>query len=336
MGSRRWTLWQALQTESSLCKYYHTLANQETNKFRLISVEIIYEALERLIEGSHMQRLGELFVVSILGLVVNLIGMFAFGHAHHGHGHGHSHGHGEHDDCHHHNQHQTHQDHSHGHHHSHTNVHGSSALASPAPQALDMETPPTPSITISDSHSHAGTAHGHGHTDHQHRHHHGHSHGHENMEGIFLHVLADTLGSVAVVISTILVHYSGWVGWDPIASCIIAVLIFASAIPLVRSCAKDLLLIVPDGTEFDLRETLSGVNGLRGVVNVCVPRFWVGSGEKAQVVGVMHVIANKGVDLEDVRERALAYLGSKGVSAIVQVEREGEGRCWCSGTTKAT
>jgi Co/Zn/Cd efflux system component len=33
----------------------------------------------------------------------------------------------------------------------------------------------------------------------------------------FLHILADTLGSVAVVISTILVHYSGWAGYDPLA-----------------------------------------------------------------------------------------------------------------------
>ena len=154
------------------------------------------------------------------------------------------------------------------------------------------------------------------------------------MEGIFLHVLADTLGSVAVVISTVLIHFTGWVGWDPLASCIIAVLIFASAIPLVRSCAKNLLLIVPDGTEFDLRETLAGVSGLRGVVNVGAPRFWVGSGERAQVEGVMHVVASKGADLEEVRERASAYLAGRGMSVLVQVERDGDGRCWCNATSK--
>ena len=156
------------------------------------------------------------------------------------------------------------------------------------------------------------------------------------MEGIFLHVLADTLGSVAVVISTILVHFTGWVGWDPIASCIIAVLIFASAIPLVRSCAKDLLLIVPEGTEFDLRETLAGVGGLRGVTNVCAPRFWISSDDKARVEGVMHIIANKGADLEDVRQRACDFLAEKRMSVHVQVERDGEGRCWCGGTTKTS
>ena len=116
----------------------------------------------------------------------------------------------------------------------------------------------------------------------------------------------------------------------------IAILIFASAIPLVRSCANDLLLIVPEGTEFDLREALAGVGGLRGVVNVCAPRFWIGSGEKAQVDGVMHIIASKSSDIDDVRERALVYLAGKGMTVLVQVEREGEGRCWCIGTTKAS
>ena len=309
---------------------------------RLISVEIVYEALERLIEGSHMQRLGELLVVSALGLAVNLVGMFAFGHAHHGHGHSHSHD--GHDDAHSHGERR-----SDNHHHSHSHFNGHnldhnppSPLPSPGPSPFPVVSPTTPAIAISNSHTHthAQDHHHHHHDHHNHHHgphghhHHGHSHGHENMEGIFLHVLADTLGSVAVVISTILVHFTGWVGWDPIASCIIAVLIFASAIPLVRSCAKNLLLIVPEGTEFDLREALAGVGGLRGVANVCAPRFWIGSGEKAQVEGVMHVIASKGSDIDDVRERALAYLAGKGMTVLVQVERDGEGRCWCGSTTK--
>ncbi|TPR02622.1 Ubiquitin-conjugating enzyme E2 2 domain protein [Aspergillus niger] len=125
-----------------------------------------------------------------------------------------------------------------------------------------------------------------------------------NMHGIFLHILADTLGSVAVVISTILVHYSGWPGFDPIASCLIAILIFASAIPLVSSTAKTLLLTLPADIEYNVRETLAGVSTLRGVV---------------------------GSDLEDVRQRTVDYLREKGMDILVQVEREGDGRCWCGG-----
>ncbi|KAL9118534.1 MAG: hypothetical protein Q9187_004918 [Circinaria calcarea] len=286
----------------------------------LISVEIFYEAIERIVEGTEVHRIEELLTVSSLGLVVNLIGMLAFGHAHHGHGHGHSHGHNHPQDDHvddHDDEGQSHK--AHGDHSAHHAVPDSihrpkSPLSFSVPSTPSRPAAPTP-------HSHSS---GHDH----------HSHGNENMQGIFLHVLADTLGSVAVVVSTILIWYTGWAGWDPLASCLIAILIFAAAIPLVTSSARRLLLTVPQDTEFDLREALAGVGALRGVSQVRVPRFWMGEAEGRKVQGVMHVVAGRGGDLEDVRERAVRYLESNGMDVLVQVEREGEGRCWCGGGMK--
>lgn len=156
------------------------------------------------------------------------------------------------------------------------------------------------------------------------------------MQGIFLHVLADTLGSVAVVFSTILIHYTGWAGFDPLASCLIAILIFASAVPLVKSSAKRLLLAVPEDTEFDLREALAGVGSLKGVVQVQVPRFWMEEGAEGGVQGVMHVVAGRGVEADDVRERAARFLKGRGLNVLVQVEKDGEGRCWCGGGNGTT
>lgn len=156
------------------------------------------------------------------------------------------------------------------------------------------------------------------------------------MHGIFLHVLADTLGSAAVVVSTVLIHYFHWPGFDPIASCLIAVLIFASAIPLVKSSAKTLLLTIPEDIEFDLREALAGISNLRGVSGYAVPKFWLEDpGEGRRVVGVIHVMARLGADLDDVRVRAVDYLRARNLNALVQVEREGfgsGGRCWCRAT----
>ena len=296
---------------------------------RAVSVEIVQESLERLVEGVEVHRLGELLTVSILGLIVNIVGMMAFGHAHHDHGHGHSHDHAHnhshghtHGHSHNHGGHShtheskdhNHHDHHDGHSHSHSHV---APLRSPSPSPLPIVTPTTPAF---DSHSHS--------------HSHGHDHG-ENMYGIYLHVLADTLGSAAVVVSTILIHYTGWQGWDPLASCLIAVLIFAATVPLVRSTGKGLLMAVPEGTEFDLREALSAVGQLKGVVNVTAPRFWKDDSDTAKVEGVMHVIAGRGADLDDVKERALAYLSEKNMDVLVQVERDGEGRCWCGSATKA-
>ena len=154
------------------------------------------------------------------------------------------------------------------------------------------------------------------------------------MHGIYLHILADTLGSVAVVVSTLLIHFFGWSGFDPLASCLIAILIFASAIPLVLSSAKTLLLTIPEDTEFDLRDALAGVSGLRGVVGYAVPKFWLEEGDEKRVLGVIHVVAAKGSDLEDVKERTLGFFRGRNMDVLVQVERDGSNTCWCRGGAK--
>ncbi|KAK4103409.1 hypothetical protein N658DRAFT_547595 [Parathielavia hyrcaniae] len=261
----------------------------------LISVEIMTEACERIYEGRETKRLGELFVVSTAGLLVNLVGMMAFGHHHHGHGHDHGHSHG----CNGHAHEHKHPDH-HGHDHSH-------------------------------SHGHHDEKHGHSHGGHAHS----HSHDNENMYGIYLHVLADTLGSAAVIVSTILTHFWKWSGWDPLASFLIAVLILLSALPLVKSSARRLLLTVPPGIEYNLRDTLSGITGLRGVAGYAAPKFWIddrnaGEGAPAnRLLGVMHVVASRGADMEDVRDRVRKYLLEHNIDVTLQVEREGDTSCWC-------
>ena len=53
----------------------------------LISVFIVFEAVERLLDPPEMNT-GQLLTVSAVGLAVNLVGMVATGHGHHGHSHG--------------------------------------------------------------------------------------------------------------------------------------------------------------------------------------------------------------------------------------------------------
>lgn len=245
-------------------------------------MEIAFEAFERLWEGTETHRLGELFIVSSLGLLVNLVGMMAFGHHHHGHDHGHSHG------------------------HSHDHAHDKEGH---------------------DCGSHAG-------------HGHGHSHDNENMHGIYLHILADTMGSASVIVSTVLTSFWGWAGWDPLASCLIAVLIFLSSKPLVVSSAKRLLLSVSEDTEYNLRNTLGGILQQRGVVGYSTPKFWIddrsGSDAGDRLVGIVHVVAARGAAMDDVRERVRDYLLHEGINAVVQVEREGDNGCWCTRGRGAT
>ncbi|KAM3509882.1 hypothetical protein MY10362_000325 [Beauveria mimosiformis] len=252
----------------------------------LLSLEIGFEAFERLWEGTKTKRLGELFIVSSLGLAINLVGMMAFGHHHHhGHSHGHSHSHSH------------AQDHGHDHGHSHGHSHSHDLPEAKPSGGCD-------------------------------------SHDNENMHGIYLHILADTLGSVSVIVSTVLTSFWGWSGWDPLASCFIAILIFLSSQPLVISSAKRLLLSVPEDTEYNLRNVLGGILQQRGVVGYSVPKFWKDDrswgDEGDKLVGVVHVTIGFGYAFEDVRDRVRHYLLKEGIDAVVQVEREGDNSCWCS------
>jgi zinc transporter 5/7 len=111
--------------------------------------------------------------------------------------------------------------------------------------------------------------HGHGHSHHGHDHDHGHSHGHDhahghshNMMGVYLHVMADTLGSVGVIISTLLIQYFGWTGFDPIASLFIAFLIVGSVIPLVVDAGRILALDLGEIKEQEVSSALKEVSPL--------------------------------------------------------------------------
>ena len=222
----------------------------------LISVEIVYEAIERLFVGAEVSRTTELLIVSSIGLGVNLVGIMAF-HGHHGHGHSHGpdHGHSHANEQ----KHDHSQDHSHDHSHSHSHDHHDHdhhhhlSPSKQSPEIMSASASPTKSKKAAD----------------------GHHHGSENMQGIYLHIMADAMGSVAVVISTILIQLTGWSGWEPVASCIIAVLIFISTVPLVSSTTKILLLSLNSDIEYNLRDILTGVSNVRGVVGYSVPKFWL-------------------------------------------------------------
>ena len=71
--------------------------------------------------------------------------------------------------------------------------------------------------------------------------------------------MADTLGSVGVIASTLLIQWYGWTGFDPIASLFIAALIMASVIPLVIDCGRVLSLDL-GGQEVAVQRALAEVS----------------------------------------------------------------------------
>ncbi len=72
-----------------------------------------------------------------------------------------------------------------------------------------------------------------------------------NMRAAFLEVMNDALGSVAVVVSAVVLITTGWDGVDAIAGGLIALLMIPRAIRLLISAIKVLLGQTPDGLDLD-------------------------------------------------------------------------------------
>ena len=79
--------------------------------------------------------------------------------------------------------------------------------------------------------------------NHHHEHKHSHEHKNENIYAIYIHILADTLGSVAVLISAFLIKYYKLYISDPICSLFISAMIIVSTIPVLKNASMTLLHI---------------------------------------------------------------------------------------------
>lgn len=87
-----------------------------------------------------------------------------------------------------------------------------------------------------------------------------------NLRAAFLEVGADALGSVAVIVSAILIATLGWHRADPIAGIVIALLIIPRAILILREAGSVLLESVPPG--LDLNEVRRHLLEVEHVVDI--------------------------------------------------------------------
>uniref|UniRef100_A0A3B5BG32 Zinc transporter n=1 Tax=Stegastes partitus TaxID=144197 RepID=A0A3B5BG32_9TELE len=225
---------------------------------------IFSEGVERALEPPdvHHERL---LPVSVAGLLVNLIGIFVFQHGGHGHSHGEE-----------------------GHGHSHSLFNGS-LNHSHSHIGQDHQN------KHADRHSHEGHGHsheGHGHSHEGHGHsHEGHGHSHEEPhchsksvtqiipicglhKHILLHIIADTLGSIGVIISALLMQKYELMIADPICSMLIALLIGVSVVPLLKESIGILMQRTPPSLDHALPECYQRVQRLQGVYNLHEPHFW--------------------------------------------------------------
>ena len=171
-----------------------------------IAIYIVFESIERFIEPKEVHS-ENLILVSFIGLLVNIVGLiFA-----HDHGDDDSHDHGSH--CH---GHEHKHDHKHEHEHEHEHEHHEENEKCEKHELKEKE---------------------------HHENKHKHEHKNENIYAIYIHILADTLGSVAVLISAFLIKYYHLHISDPICSLFISAMIIVSTIPVLKRASMTLLHI---------------------------------------------------------------------------------------------
>lgn len=116
-----------------------------------------------------------------------------------------------------------------------------------------------------------------------------------NLRGAFLHVLGDLLGSVAAIIAGIVVLATGWTPIDPLLSLLIAGLVLAASLRLLRDALHGLL----DGVPFalSLPELGRALAGVPGVTEIHDLHVWSLSGERLALSA--HVRVNELADWAD-------------------------------------
>lgn len=100
----------------------------------------------------------------------------------------------------------------------------------------------------------------------------GHANKSINMQSAFVHVIYDTVSSVAVIITGFVAFYSGTVILDPLVAFLIAGLIARSAYSIVKGSTHILLEGAP--RKLDIAEVTNSLKEINGVVDVHDLHVW--------------------------------------------------------------
>ena len=130
-----------------------------------------------------------------------------------------------------------------------------------------------------------------------------------NTRGAFLHMMADTLVSVGVVVSGVIINLTGWTIVDPVIGLIIAVVILVSTWSLLTESLRMSTDAVPEG--FDVEEITKKLEAQEGVLNVHHVHIWPISTTETALTA--HVVIPESSMLESVTDRLKDFLDSLGI-----------------------
>lgn len=150
-----------------------------------------------------------------------------------------------------------------------------------------------------------------------------------NVKGAYLHMLADAMVSIGVVVSGIVIGLTGWMPLDPIIGLVVAVVIVVSTWRLLVESLRMSMDGVPEGIDKD--EIERDIAAVEGVSNVHHVHIWALSTTETALTA--HVVVRNAAEAESVREKIESMLAEHGIGHVtIQTELQHTQRCDCCGT----
>jgi cobalt-zinc-cadmium efflux system protein len=142
-------------------------------------------------------------------------------------------------------------------------------------------------------------------------------HGHEdlNIKSAWLHVLGDTLSSVGVILSGIVIALTGWAYADPLAGIVIGVIIVSGGVRVVREAAGIFLEMVPKG--FNVEDIAKRIAELPDVMGIHDVHLWSLAHRRIAFTGHIWVHDRRLSELEPLRKRIEDMLRDMNISHIL-------------------
>ena len=146
-----------------------------------------------------------------------------------------------------------------------------------------------------------------------------------NVEGAYLEVLADTVGSIGVIVAALLLEGLGWAWADPLVAALIGIWILPRTWRLGRKAVRILLQAAPE--QVDISVLGRDLASISGVVDVHDLHVWTLTSEME--VASAHLVAQADSDHHAILDRARELLAANHCigHATFQIEPETHEGC---------
>lgn len=146
-----------------------------------------------------------------------------------------------------------------------------------------------------------------------------------NVQGAYLEVLSDMLGSVGVIFAAVVWGITGWTWVDPVFGAVIGIFILPRAYKLGRTAIRVLVQAAP--AHLDVATLHADLAAITGVIDVHDLHVWTLTSQMD--VASAHLMVASGVDAHGVLDQARALLAERhGIAhATLQVEPDNHDGC---------